>query len=84
MESLLTHFKALTSEQQEEFMKLINPDNIICDRNLFKTCECDVIFIITQKGVNKRSELEDKFNQEIEELSIETEYLVSEIDKWQM
>ena len=41
----------------EEFMKLINPDNIICDRNLFKTCECDVIFIITQKGVNKRSEL---------------------------
>ena len=33
---------------------------------------------------NKRSELEDKFNQEIEELSKETENLVSEIDKWQM
>ena len=34
--------------------------------------------------VNKRSELEDKFNQDIEELSQETENLVSEIDKWQM
>ena len=33
---------------------------------------------------NKKSELEDKFNQEIEELSKETENLVSEIDKWQM
>ena len=37
-----------------------------------------------QSEVNKRSELEDKFNQEIEELSKETENLVSEIDKWQM
>ena len=33
---------------------------------------------------NKKSELEDKFNQDIEELSQETENLVSEIDKWQM
>ena len=30
------------------------------------------------------SELEDKFNQDIEELSQETESLVKEIDKWQM
>jgi hypothetical protein len=37
-----------------------------------------------QSEVNKRSELEDKFNQEIEELSKETENLVTEIDKWQM
>ena len=37
-----------------------------------------------QLEVNKRSELEDKFNQDIEELSKETENLVSEIDKWQM
>ena len=37
-----------------------------------------------QLEVNKKSELEDKFNQEIEELSKETENLVSEIDKWQM
>ena len=37
-----------------------------------------------QLEVNKKSELEDKFNQEIEELSQETENLVSEIDKWQM
>jgi hypothetical protein len=34
--------------------------------------------------VNKKSEIEDKFNQDIEELSKETENLVSEIDKWQM
>ena len=37
-----------------------------------------------QLEVNKRSELEDRFNQDIEELSQETENLVSEIDKWQM
>ena len=37
-----------------------------------------------QLEVNKRLELEDNFNQEIEELSQETENLVSEIEKWQM
>ena len=37
-----------------------------------------------QLEVNKRAELEDKFNQDIEELSKETENLVNEIDKWQM
>ena len=37
-----------------------------------------------QLEVHRRSELEDKFNQDIEELSQETENLVSEIDKWQM
>ena len=37
-----------------------------------------------QLEVNKKSDLEDKFNQDIEELSKETDSLVSEIDKWQM
>ena len=37
-----------------------------------------------QLEVNKKSEMEDKFNQDIEELSQETENLVSEIDTWQM
>jgi peptidoglycan hydrolase CwlO-like protein len=37
-----------------------------------------------QLEVNKKSELEDRFHQDIEELSEETENLVSEIDKWQM
>ena len=32
---------------------------------------------------NKQSEIEDRFNQDIEELSQETQNLVSEIDKWQ-
>ena len=36
-----------------------------------------------QAAVNKSLELEDKFNQDIEELSQETENLVSEIEKWQ-
>ncbi len=36
-----------------------------------------------QKEVNKQAALEDKFNQDIEELSQETENLVSEIEKWQ-
>ena len=37
-----------------------------------------------QLEVNKRAELESRFNQDIEELSQETESLVNEIDKWQM
>ncbi len=36
-----------------------------------------------KKDVNKQSAMEDKFNQDIEELSQETENLVSEIEKWQ-
>ena len=36
-----------------------------------------------QEEVNKKSIIEDKFNQDIEELSQETENLVSEIEKWQ-
>ncbi len=36
-----------------------------------------------QNEVNARSDLEDKFNQDIEELSQETRDLVIEIDKWQ-
>ena len=36
-----------------------------------------------QEEVNKKSIIEDKFNQDIEELSQETESLVSEIEKWQ-
>ena len=37
-----------------------------------------------QSEVKKKFEFEDKFNQDIEELSLETENLVKEIDKWQM
>ncbi len=37
-----------------------------------------------QLEVKKKLELEDSFNQEIEDLSKETENLVSEIEKWQM
>ena len=36
-----------------------------------------------QEEVNKRSLVEEKFNQDIEELSQETETLVNEIEKWQ-
>ena len=36
-----------------------------------------------QEEVNKRSMIEDKFNQDIEELSQETENLVNEIEKGQ-
>ena len=37
-----------------------------------------------QLEVSKKTELENKFNQDIEELSQETENLVNEIEKWQM
>ncbi len=39
---------------------------------------------ILQIEINKKSELEERFNQDIDDLSQETESLVSEIDKWQM
>ena len=34
--------------------------------------------------MSKKSELQEKFSKEIEDLSQETEELVEEIDKWQM
>ncbi len=37
-----------------------------------------------QIEVYKKSEIEESFNQEIDELSQETENLVSDIKKWQM
>ena len=37
-----------------------------------------------QLEASKRSEPDEKLNQDIEQLSQETENLVSEIDKWQM
>ena len=37
-----------------------------------------------QKELKDRSDIENKFNQDIEELSQDTEDLVKEIDKWQM
>ena len=37
-----------------------------------------------QLEVQRKLKIEDDFNQEIEELSQETENLVSEIEKWQM
>ena len=36
-----------------------------------------------KKEANKQAAMEDKFNQDIEELNQETENLVSEIEKWQ-
>jgi len=37
-----------------------------------------------QEEVNKKSELQEKFNRDIDELNQETENLVEEIEKWQM
>ena len=34
--------------------------------------------------LNKKSDIQEKFSKEIDELSQETEELVEEIDKWQM
>ena len=37
-----------------------------------------------ESEMSKKSELQEKFSKEIEDLSQETEELVEEIDKWQM
>ena len=44
---------------QEEFQKLIDPTNIILDRDLNKTRECDFVMLFTQQGVITRVELKD-------------------------
>ena len=36
-----------------------------------------------QSEIKKKSDLEENFNQEIDELNKETQSLVSEIEKWQ-
>ena len=40
--------------------------------------------ISLQREIKKNSEIEDKFNQDIEELGEETDSLVEEIEKWQI
>ena len=37
-----------------------------------------------EKELSKKTELQEKFSKEIDDLSQETEELVEEIDKWQM
>ena len=37
-----------------------------------------------EQELNKKSDLQEKFSKEIDELNQETEELVEEIDKWQM
>jgi chromosome segregation ATPase len=37
-----------------------------------------------EEELNKKSDLQEKFSKEIDDLSQETEELVEEIDKWQM
>lgn len=43
----------------EEFQKLIDPKNIILDRDLNNTVECDIEFLLIQKGLVTRFELDD-------------------------
>ena len=55
---------------------------------LFQVCVCVVwrntFCIFDKQELNKKSEFQEKFSKEIDELSQETEELVEEIDKWQM
>ena len=37
-----------------------------------------------EKGKKKDQQKQNDFNQKIDELNQETEYLIEEIDKWQM
>ena len=59
-----------------------NHNAIILDDNM-KQIHWKYDYHSNKKEVNKHSAMEDKFNQDIEELSQETENLVSEIEKWQ-
>jgi len=71
-------------EELDNFKKTIEENNSLYESMLDKTTQSLEKIKKLQLEVSKKSELEDKFNQDIEELSQETESLVNEIEKWQM
>ena len=71
---------------QTEKNELLRQKNVIEKRNQELIREHKYLkekITSLQEEVRKKSIVEDKFNQDIEELSQETEHLVSEIEKWQ-
>ena len=76
--------KQKVTDQKEKLDKISNKFKEIKSLAIKYKEDKDIEIKKLQLEVNKKSELEDRFNQDIEELSQETESLVSEIDKWQM
>ena len=75
-EKIKTEKNQLESEKKELEKK---HDELIREHKYLKER-----LVLLQKEVEKRSDIEKKFNQDIDELSQETENLVEEIDKWQI
>ena len=75
-EKIITERNQLKSEKEnleKKYQELYREQNYLKEK-----------VIKLQVEVRKKSELEEKFNEDINELSQETQELVEEIDKWQM
>ena len=77
--------KWLQEHHRDQYVKRAQTDGYR-SRASYKLIEInqkDKIFKLEQE-LNKKTQLQERFNREIDELSQETEELVEEIDKWQM
>ena len=72
----------ILEQKEKNLNKLIDKLNNLTSTYSQSSYEEEKI-INLQEEVNKKSVEEDKFNQDIEDLSQETEKLVNEIEKWQ-
>ena len=68
--------------QKTKILKETNISTIFFQKQKAKILQIKIKKL--QLEVNRKSELEERFKQDIDDLSQETESLVSEINKWQM
>ena len=82
-----SHNSATSNELKKERDCFLNEKNELHKRHSELLREQKYLknkIIGLEQELNKKSELQEKFSKEIDELSQETEELVEEIDKWQI
>ena len=75
---------SIIEKKEKNLNQLINKLNSLTLTYSQPTYEIEKIKTEKNEILRQKIELENDFNQEIEELSQEAESLVSEIEKWQM
>ena len=82
-----SHDSTTSNELRKERDLFLNEKNEIHKRHIELLREQKYLknkIIGLEQELNKKTELQEKFSKEIDELSQETEELVEEIDKWQI
>ena len=81
-----SHDELKTEQLKKERDYFLNEKNELEDKHLKLLREQKYLknrIVNLEEELNKKSELQEKFSKEIDDLSQETEELVEEIDKWQ-